>query len=69
MHDVYAAMLKLRNLYPGLANPAASGLVYSLNGAVKSLQVSTDSLSVAVIGNFYVPEWRQHNLSHLGHLV
>jgi 1,4-alpha-glucan branching enzyme len=54
LHDVYTAMLKLRNLYPGLANPAASGLVYSLNGAVKTLQVSTDSLSVAVIGNFDV---------------
>lgn len=52
LHNVYAAMLKLRANYPGLAVP--SGMVSSLGGAFKSLQVSTDSLSVAVIGNFDV---------------
>jgi 1,4-alpha-glucan branching enzyme len=52
LHDLYASMLRLRSGYPGLAAP--SGLTYSLNGAVKSLQVTTDSLSVTVIGNFDV---------------
>jgi hypothetical protein len=50
LHDVYAAMLALRASYPGLAVP--SGLTYSLNGAFKSLQASSDSLRVTVIGNF-----------------
>jgi hypothetical protein len=52
LHDVYASMLQLRASYPGLAVPA--GLNYSLTGAFKSLQLSSDSLKVAVIGNFDV---------------
>ncbi len=52
LHDVYASMLQLRGSYPGLDVP--SGLTYSLNGAFKSLQLSSDSLRVAVIGNFDV---------------
>lgn len=52
LHDVYAAMLHLRSTYPGLSTP--SSINYSLNGAVKSLQISTDSLRVVVIGNFDV---------------
>jgi hypothetical protein len=52
LHDVYASMLRLRTLYPGLATP--SSITSSLGGGVKSLQVSTDSLSVTVIGNFDV---------------
>jgi hypothetical protein len=44
--------LKLRVSYPGLAIP--STLNYSLNGAVKSLELTTDSLSVTVVGNFDV---------------
>lgn len=52
LHAVYAAMLKLRASYPGLAVP--SGISSSLSGAFKSLQLSTDSLRVMVIGNFDV---------------
>ncbi len=52
LHDVYASMLRLRTLYPGLAAP--SSITSSLGGGFKSLQVSTDSLSVTVIGNFDV---------------
>jgi hypothetical protein len=52
LHDVYAAMLKLRVAYPGLAAPANT--ISSMIGAFKSLQIAGDSLSVAVIGNFDV---------------
>jgi hypothetical protein len=52
LHDVYATMMALRAAYPGLAVPAT--LTYSLNGPFKSLQLGSDSLSVAVIGNFDV---------------
>jgi hypothetical protein len=45
-------MLALRASYPGLANPLVTGS--SLSGAFKSLQLSSDSLGVAVIGNFDV---------------
>ncbi|HTI12364.1 MAG TPA: alpha-amylase family glycosyl hydrolase [Puia sp.] len=52
LHDVYAAMLKLRASYPGLATPSA--ISSSLDGAFKTLQVSTDSLRVMAMGNFDV---------------
>lgn len=45
-------MLKLRNDHPQLAVPAAFNA--NLTGAVKTLIAATDSLSVAVIGNFDV---------------
>jgi len=52
LHNVYAAMLKLRTLYPQLALPASFNA--SLTGAVKTLTAVTDSISVAMIGNFDV---------------
>ena len=52
LHNVYAAMLKLRVTYPKLALPTSFNA--SLTGAVKTLTAVTDSLSVAVIGNFDV---------------
>jgi hypothetical protein len=52
LHDVYAAMLQLRAAYPGLAVP--STLNYSLTGAFKSLQLTSDSLDVTAMGNFDV---------------
>jgi 1,4-alpha-glucan branching enzyme len=52
LHDIYAAMLKLRTLYPQLALPSSFNA--SLTGAVKTLTAATDSLSVAIVGNFDV---------------
>lgn len=52
LHDVYAAMLQLRFSYPGLATPSV--ISSSLDGAFKTLQVSTDSLRVMAMGNFDV---------------
>lgn len=52
LQHVYAGMLKLRALYPGLAVP--SSVKSDLSGAFKSLQLTTDSLGVVVIGNFDV---------------
>jgi 1,4-alpha-glucan branching enzyme len=52
LQQVYMAMLKLRSLFPGLAVP--SSVKSDLSGAFKSLQLTTDSLSVVVIGNFDV---------------
>ncbi|MBN9383073.1 MAG: T9SS type A sorting domain-containing protein [Chitinophagaceae bacterium] len=52
LRSVYAAMLKLRATYPQLAVPATFNA--NLTGAVKTLTAVTDSLSVAVIGNFDV---------------
>jgi hypothetical protein len=52
LHNVYAAMLKLRASYPNLALPTSFNA--SLTGAVKTLTAVTDSLSVAMIGNFDV---------------
>ena len=51
LHDVYAALLKLRSSYPGLITGQAT---YSLAGNAKYLQVRSDSLSAMVIGNFDV---------------
>jgi glycosidase len=51
LHDTYAALLKLRSNYPGLATGSAS---YSLTGNVKYLGVQSDSLGVMVVGNFDV---------------
>ncbi|HET6254450.1 MAG TPA: alpha-amylase family glycosyl hydrolase [Puia sp.] len=51
LHDTYAALLKLRAAYPGLATGTTN---YSLGGNVKYLGVQTDSLSVMVVGNFDV---------------
>jgi hypothetical protein len=51
LHDVYAALLKLRGNYPGLATGPTT---YSLTGNVKYLQVQADTLSVMVVGNFDV---------------
>jgi hypothetical protein len=45
-------MLKLRTLYPQLALPSSFNA--SLTGAVKTLTAVTDSISVAMIGNFDV---------------
>jgi len=52
LRNVYAAMLKLRTTYPKLALPTTFSA--SLTGAVKTMAAVTDSLSVAVIGNFDV---------------
>ena len=52
LRNVYAAMLKLRADYPQLAVPATFNA--SLTGAVKTVIAVTDSLSVAMIGNFDV---------------
>jgi glycosidase len=51
LHDVYAAMLQLRNSYPDLANAKCT---YSLSGAFKYLAVNGSDLSVVVVGNFDV---------------
>jgi glycosidase len=51
LHDVYAALLKLRGAYPALAT---GGTTYSLTNNVKYLGVQTDSLGVMVVGNFDV---------------
>jgi hypothetical protein len=51
LHDVYAALLKLRGNYPGLATGTST---YSLTGNVKYLQSQADTLSVMVVGNFDV---------------
>jgi glycosidase len=51
LHDTYAALLKLRANYPGLATGSGN---YSLNGNVKYLGVQSDSLGVMVVGNFDV---------------
>lgn len=52
LRNVYAMMLKLRTLYPQLALPSSFNA--SLMGAVKTLTAVTDSISVAMIGNFDV---------------
>jgi len=52
LHNVYAAMLKLRVLYPQLAVPSTFNA--SLTGAVKTLTALSDSLGVVMIGNFDV---------------
>ena len=51
LHDVYAALLKLRANYPGLATGQTT---YSLTGSLKYLQVQADTLSVMVVGDFDV---------------
>jgi hypothetical protein len=51
LHDTYATMMQLRTAYPGLATGQTT---YSLNGAVKYLEVVSDSLSAVTIGNFDV---------------
>jgi len=51
LHDVYAALLKLRGNYPGLATGQST---YSLTNALKYLQVQADTLSVTVVGDFDV---------------
>jgi hypothetical protein len=51
LHDVYAALLKLRGNYPALATGQAT---YLLTGALKYLQVQADTLSVMVVGDFDV---------------
>lgn len=58
LHDVYAAMLKLRADYPGLAVPAYINA--SLDGAFKSMALSTQGLGVVVIGNFDVAPTNGH---------
>jgi 1,4-alpha-glucan branching enzyme len=52
LHDIYAAMLKLRTIFPQLAIPASFNA--SLTGAVKTLTAVTDSVGVVMIGNFDV---------------
>lgn len=52
LHNVYAAMLKLRTMYPQLAVPSTFNA--SLTGAVKTLTALSDSLGVVMIGNFDV---------------
>jgi hypothetical protein len=52
LRSVYASMLKLRTLYPQLALPTSFNA--DLTGAVKTLTAVTDSISVAMIGNFDV---------------
>jgi hypothetical protein len=51
LHDVHSSLLRLLANYPGLRTGATN---YSLAGNVKYLGVSSDSLSVMVIGNFDV---------------
>jgi 1,4-alpha-glucan branching enzyme len=51
LHDTYAAMMQLRTAYPELATGQTT---YSLNGAIKYLEVVSDSLSAVAIGNFDV---------------
>ncbi len=51
LHDTYAALLKLRASYPGLATGETT---YSLTGNFKYLQVATGDLSAMVVGNFDV---------------
>jgi glycosidase len=51
LHDVYAALLKLRASYPDLATGQTT---YSLSGNVKYLQVVGGDLSAMVLGNFDV---------------
>ncbi|PWT76708.1 MAG: 1,4-alpha-glucan-branching protein [Bacteroidetes bacterium] len=54
LHDVNAAMLKLRNRAPALSS--SSLIQYNLSGAFKSLQVSSTQLNLSVIGDFDVNE-------------
>ncbi|WP_162852483.1 alpha-amylase family glycosyl hydrolase [Dinghuibacter silviterrae] len=51
LHDVYAAMLKLRGKYSDLATATCT---YSLGNAFKTLLLTAPDLSVMVIGNFDV---------------
>lgn len=52
LYDVYAALAKLRKDFT--ATFTTGNLSYSLNGAIKTLQVTSPGLSVMVIGNFDV---------------
>jgi glycosidase len=51
LHDVYAALLKLRGSYPDLATGQTT---YSLTDNFKYLQVVSGDLSAMVVGNFDV---------------
>jgi 1,4-alpha-glucan branching enzyme len=54
LYDVYAKLLKLRNTPNFLPTWVTDNVTYSLAGGFKTLQVSSDSLKVTVIGNFDV---------------
>jgi len=52
LYDVYASIAKLRKDFP--ATFTTGSLSYSLNGAVKTLQLVSPDLSAVVVGNFDV---------------
>jgi hypothetical protein len=54
LYDVYAKLLKLRNTPNFFPTWITDKINYSLGGAFKTLQVSSDSLKITVIGNFDV---------------
>jgi hypothetical protein len=54
LYDVYAKLFKLRNTPNFLPTFITDNISYSLGGAFKTLQVSSDSLKITVIGNFDV---------------
>ena len=54
LYDVYSKLFKLRNVPNFLPTWTSSNITYSLGGAFKWLQVSSDSLKLTVIGNFDV---------------
>jgi len=52
LYDVYAALAKLRENFP--TTFTTGNLSYSLNGAIKTLQLTSPELSVVVVGDFDV---------------
>jgi len=54
LYNVYSKLFKLRNVPNFLPTFITNNVSYSLSGGFKSLQVSSDSLKIMVIGNFDV---------------
>lgn len=54
LYNVYSKLLKLRNVPNFLPTFVTSNISYNLSGGFKTLQVTTDSLKLTVIGNFDV---------------
>ncbi len=54
LYNVYSKLLKLRNVPNFLPTFVTNNITYNLSGGFKTLQVSSDSLKLTVIGNFDV---------------
>jgi 1,4-alpha-glucan branching enzyme len=61
LYNVYAKLLDLRDIPDYLSTFTSGNIQYNLTGAVKTLNITSDSLDIVVVGNFDV-------VSHTGTL-